>query len=320
MRSARFHIRLLAPLLAAGVLACASPAMAALSCSFDVDDLDFGDVDLTQGAPYTVTGAVNSRCRGGLPFQWVTICPNIGSGTGNGTGHDPRQLDKYGSSTEKLNFNLYQHGSSTIWGSFLWPFPERPPVIRIRLDFSGAGSNTTLIDARLFGGQNAHTKGTYISRFRNGHIAFQYLTGYRSDCSGASRTKRPRFKVRARNVKSCTVSATDLDFGTVGALSSNVDTTSEVTVRCTYDLPYKIKLLGPNDATNRKMTHGSDEITYGTYRDAARSQPWGRFNSNDVDATGTGYDQQFTVYGRVPPQPTPPPGTYVDTITVRVTF
>ncbi len=320
MKTRRRHKLLLAPALAAALLACADPAFAALSCSFDVDNLNFGDVDLTQGVPYTITGAVTSQCSGGMPLQWVTICPNIGSGTGNASAHDPRQLDKFGSSTEKLNYNLYHHGTSTIWGSFLWPYPERPPVIRIRLNFSGEGSNTTLIDARLFGGQNAHTKGTYISRFRNSHVAFQYLAGYHNDCNGATQTEKPKFKVRARNVKSCTVSATDLDFGTVGALSANVDSTADVTVRCTYQLPYKIKLLGPNDPTNRKMTLGSDKITYGTYRNAARSQPWGRFNSNDIDDTGTGFDQHFTIYGRVPPQPTPPPGTYTDTVTVRITF
>ena len=116
------------------------------------------------------------------------------------------------------------------------------------------------------------------------------------------------------------MSATDLDFGTVGLLNANIDSTSQITVRCTFKLPYKIKLLGPNNPLNRKMSNGSDQITYGTYQDAARTQPWGRFNSNDVDDTGTGYDQHFTVYGRVPPQSTPPAGTYTDTITVRVTF
>jgi spore coat protein U-like protein len=39
-----------------------------------------------------------------------------------------------------------------------------------------------------------------------------------------------------------------------------------------------------------------------------------------VSATGNGADQTFTIYGRVPAQTTPAPGTYTDTVTVTVTY
>ncbi|MCE3520182.1 spore coat protein U domain-containing protein, partial [Escherichia coli] len=35
---------------------------------------------------------------------------------------------------------------------------------------------------------------------------------------------------------------------------------------------------------------------------------------------GSGAAQPYTVYGRVPVQTTPAPGTYTDTITVTVTY
>jgi outer membrane usher protein len=39
-----------------------------------------------------------------------------------------------------------------------------------------------------------------------------------------------------------------------------------------------------------------------------------------VASTGNGASQPFTVYGRVPPQTTPTPGAYSDTVTVTVTY
>ena len=295
----------------------------AYSCDMDVTDIDFGDVDLTTGASHFATGTMTADCTGN-PFEWITICPNIGSGNGNSSAHDPRQLKKWGAASIKLNFNLFWPGSSTIWGSYLWPYPERPPVLHVRMGWFGSGSVSKTIDARVFGGQNAKPKGVYFSRFNKSHIYFQYMSGYHSDCSGSTKKRKPSFKVRIRNVKSCTVSATDIDFGSVGALTSNVDATGQVTVRCTYDLPYKIRLdggsSGASSPTDRKMSDGSQQVTYGIYSDAARSQPWGWHNSDDVNATGTGYDQTFTTYGRVPPQTTPPPGTYTDTIVVSVVY
>jgi len=313
-------------LLACVVLALAPRAPAhAVSCDMSTTDIEFGDIDLTDGTSHFATGTMTADCTGN-PFEWITICPNIGSGTGNTSGHDPRQLKKWGAGSIKLNFNLFWPGTSTIWGAYppLWFYPERPPVLHLRLNWSGNGSLSKTIDARIFGGQNARPKGVYFSKFTKQHVRFNYLSGHQSDCSGATKKRKPAFRVRVRNVKSCTVSATDIDFGAAGALTSNVDATGTVTVRCTYDLPYKIRLgkgtPGASSPVTRKMSNGSDQITYGIYSDAARTQPWGWHNSDDVNATGTGYDQTFTTYGRVPPQTTPPPATYTDTIVVKVVY
>ena len=71
----------------------------------------------------------------------------------------------------------------------------------------------------------------------------------------------------------------------------------------------------------RKMTSGANTITYSLYKDAARTTVWGNtFNTDTVAATGTGVAQTYDVYGRVPPQTTPQPGTYTDTIIVTLTY
>ncbi len=294
-----------------------------LRCSFDLSNINFGTINVLTGAAYSATGTLEISCRGN-PFENITICPNIGSGSGNPVGHDPRQLQKWGTNSLKLNFNLFWPSGGNIWGSQVWPFPPRPPIFHLRLDASGRLSASYAVPAAIFGGQYFTWPGVYYSLFSNGHVLFQYKRGTHADCSTPDGQRRPRFRVRARVAKACEVSATDLDFGAVGALNANVDATASITMRCTMGTPYKIRINGGHTGTtnpaNRKMTNGAFDITYGIYRDAARTQGWGRWNSNDVNATGNGLPQTFTAYGRVPPQPTPPPGGYTDTLVVSVVY
>ncbi|WP_456749194.1 spore coat protein U domain-containing protein [Bradyrhizobium sp. USDA 4341] len=49
-------------------------------------------------------------------------------------------------------------------------------------------------------------------------------------------------------------------------------------------------------------------------------QPARRGANTCVLGTGTALNQNISVYGRVPPQTSPPPGAYADTIVVTVTF
>jgi spore coat protein U-like protein len=123
----------------------------------------------------------------------------------------------------------------------------------------------------------------------------------------------------------CNVSASTLNFGSQGVLSANIDQTSTIQVTCTNTTPYNIGLSAGGGAgatvTTRKMTSGGNTINYSLYRDVGRTQVWGTTIGTDtVAATGNGAAQTHTVYGRVPPQGTPAPATYTDTITVTVTY
>jgi spore coat protein U-like protein len=69
------------------------------------------------------------------------------------------------------------------------------------------------------------------------------------------------------------------------------------------------------------MALGANKVGYGLYRDGSRSQVWGStIATNTVGGTGTGAAQNLTVYARVPPQVTPPAGTYSDVIVVTITY
>jgi spore coat protein U-like protein len=145
--------------------------------------------------------------------------------------------------------------------------------------------------------------------------------------AGASAaTATGRMNVRITIQAACeVVSSSDLDFGSVTSTGSAIDQSSTIAVKCSNATPYNLGLglgSGGSSTTARKMSAGGAEfVSYGLYRDAARSQPWGETIGTDTaTATGTGSNQNFTVYGRVNSQTTPAPGSYSDVVTVTVTY
>lgn len=118
---------------------------------------------------------------------------------------------------------------------------------------------------------------------------------------------------------------TTLNFGAQGVLAENVDNTSTMSVTCTTGTTYSIGLdAGENGSGNvdkRTMSSGTDFIAYQLYSDSARATVWGdTIGTDTVKSEGTGSAQLYTVYGRVPPQATPPAGVYNDTVLVTLTF
>ncbi len=302
----------------------------AQSCSFSIDDVDFGSVDLSAGTTPTVTAQLKITCFG-QPNRWVIVCPSINAGSGGvASGGDPRYMD-HQSSPAKLKYNLYRPGSSSVWGSYVWPHAPRPPVFGLYLQgswFFGFASGTTTIEARITPGQAGAPAGDFQSLFSGNATYFEYdyySSGVWCNNMPSPSVAHPSFRVRARNEASCAVSATDLDFGTTGLLNTAVDAANTISVRCTSGVEYQIGLsggdAGASDPAQRKMSNGPHEVRYGIYSNAARTQGWGDvLNDNTVSALGNGSWQNHTAYGRVPPQPTPPPGTYADTIVVTVTY
>ena len=69
------------------------------------------------------------------------------------------------------------------------------------------------------------------------------------------------------------------------------------------------------------MVQASDLIAYQLYSNAGLSAVWGNtVGTNTVTGTGNGGTQNLTVYGNVPVQATPSPGSYSDTVTVYVYY
>jgi spore coat protein U domain-containing protein, fimbrial subunit CupE1/2/3/6 len=145
-------------------------------------------------------------------------------------------------------------------------------------------------------------------------------------------TTTTTFTVSITLTATCTItSASALNFGSAGILNTAIPQTSTINVICSSGTGYNIGLdAGTGSGATvaaRKMTNSSNTVTYSLYRDAGHTQVWGTTIGTDtVSATGDGLaaGQNYTVYGLVPAQTTPPASsggtTYSDTITVTVTY
>jgi len=138
-------------------------------------------------------------------------------------------------------------------------------------------------------------------------------------------TKTAKFNVTATVQSDCTVTATNLAFGTLGLIQSNVDATSTITITCTPNTAYTV---GLNEGTvagsridNRLMGNGAATLTFQLYSNSQRTQVWGTTDGVDtVGGSGTGLATNLTVYGRIPTQNTPTVGNYATEITATITY
>ena len=303
----------------------AGPALAQ-SCSFSISALNFGTIDLTANTPFTSTATFSASCTG-TANTTVRTCPNIDVGSGGSTSGSPRFLLN---GATQLNFNLYQDGSYTsVWGSNIWAFAGSypSPTIDVVLNSSGSGSASQTVYGQVWAGQQTLPAGSYASTFSGTQASAAYAYSTIGTCAtiGSSHATSAPFTVTATDSTNCAVNASTLNFGSVGVLRSAVDAASSVTVTCTNALPYTIALdgglSGASNPTQRVMSQAAQHITYGLYRDAARAQPWGdSVGTNTAAGTGSGLTQTLTVYGRVPAQTTPSPGTYADTVVVTISY
>ncbi|MBU6375123.1 MAG: spore coat U domain-containing protein [Bdellovibrionales bacterium] len=132
------------------------------------------------------------------------------------------------------------------------------------------------------------------------------------------------FNVTASVTNACTVSGTTLAFGAYDPTAlTSLDGSSTISVLCTLNSAYTIGLNkgvnGPN-VSDRKMSNGSYTLDYALYSDSGRTSNWDNTGSGAVSSTGTGANQNFTVFGRIPASQNVPQGSYTDTITITVTF
>lgn len=163
------------------------------------------------------------------------------------------------------------------------------------------------------------------SRFYWSILSFVSLSLFTG--SSLAQTATTQFNVQITIAASCQInSATNMDFGSNGVISGNVEATSTLTVQCTNSTPYNIGLnagagTGATVGTRLMTGPANATIAYSLYTTAARTTVWGNTVGTDtVAGTGTGAAQAYTVYGRVGQQTTPAPGVYTDTVTATISY
>lgn len=142
-----------------------------------------------------------------------------------------------------------------------------------------------------------------------------------------AQTATAQFNVQITITEECQINSADnLNFGSTGVLDAAVDGTSTIRIQCTNGTTYSIGIdegagSGATIGTRLLTGSGTATVQYALYRNAGRTQLWGdTIGTDTVGSTGTGAEQSFPVYARVPAQSTPAPDTYNDTVTVTVTY
>jgi spore coat protein U-like protein len=134
----------------------------------------------------------------------------------------------------------------------------------------------------------------------------------------------------------CVINSTSaMAFGSLGVLGgiggTDVnDATATIAVQCTDTTPFDIGLdagttSGGSATGFRKLLNqaalSTATVNYSLYTDSGHSTNWGNLVGTDTSSkTGDGASHTYTVYGRIPAQTTPAPGTYADLVTVTVTY
>ena len=239
----RTHLRWLALLVLLAVAAFPLAAGAqSVSCSATITNVAFGSVnplssqtDANATLEYECSNSASST-------RFATVCFSIGDGVQGAANANPRLMQTAGGAD--LFFQLYQNAShTTVWGSTFFGI-NTPVVVNLRITRRSSVSGSETMYGRVVGGQTTATPGFYQDQFSGNHTAItinESSSNYPGSCSTSILETFP-FTVSATVTSQCAVSATTLDFGTVGLLLANTDGTSTLTVQCANSVAYQVGL------------------------------------------------------------------------------
>lgn len=322
-------------------LLCWHPQAHAGSCSASTPNVSFGAVNFSTTVP-PQSQQITVSCSGYFLslLNNVRVCVMIGTGVNPTSSNiSSRAMGLNGGTSSTLPYGLYSDGGySQNWGY--------TGTSVVSLDFplslvTGQGSSYVLLYPKLPAVPATVPAGTYMQSFGGDQtaIAYQIYLAILSPpaCgSGGFTSGTLSFQVTAVVGDYCQLSlpVSTMNFGgSVGILSSSLPATTSIGVQCTSGANgpngtgYTISLdrgstSGSSLSDRRLAGSGGAVVHYQLYTDAARSTVWGDGTASTATAggIGSGTIQTYTVYGQVPAQTTPAPGTYTDTVTVTVAY
>ena len=306
----------------AALLFFSAPATAQV-CNFAISNFNFGNINIGPGGTAPTTGTLTATCSG-IAGRTITICPNIGDGTGGSNSGSPRLL-KNGTSSIPYNF-LQSNGQ--VWGSYVWPYAPKPPIFSLTLNSTGSASFTQPIQAVIAGSIATAPTGLYSSTYSTFHTLLDYGYNTTQNCNTISaRATQASFTVQAQNTPTCNVAVTAMNFGTISGLTTAQITSNQIALTCTNGASYTVALNnGANGGTSPVLRYMAapgvtQKLSYGVFKDAAHGQPWGSTIGTDTQSgTGNGVAQNYAAYAFMPAQGSPNPGTYSDTVIVTVNY
>ena len=143
-----------------------------------------------------------------------------------------------------------------------------------------------------------------------------------------AQTATSNLTVSATVAKNCSITTTAVAFGSYDPIVANaatpLDGTGTVVVTCTKGAGTRIDLgLGANaSGTTRRMTGGSDFLSYELYQNTTRTTVWGAGAAagQTIAAAPNKNPRTFTVYGRVAAGQDVTAASYNDTVVATINF
>jgi spore coat protein U-like protein len=314
-----------------------SLAFATTTCTANMTDVAFGDID-AQGGTTKVTATLEYDCETSTSFSLasdasVRMCFGIGAGSGAGSSVNQRYMSS--PAGDVVRFRLARDPAATSnWGNAPGTWGEAHLVYPLSgrlFSRQGRGSGRMTVYAEVPAQTNL-AAGSYTSAFNDTRMVYRYretaiIGSEPSSCTSGGDTGVDAifpFTARATVPGSCTINgATDLNFGSLLSTSTGLlEQTSRINLTCTRRTAWQVGLdNGRNfDGTSRRLRNGSAYIRYELNRSAGWNR-WGdTLNVDTITGTGTGNTQSLTVHGRITNQPLTRAGRYSDTIKVTVTY
>jgi spore coat protein U-like protein len=296
----------------------------AQTCSASPSALNFGSVSPINLGAVPATGTVTVSCTWPATTLLVSaqVCLNMGGTT-------PRALT---SGTNTLQYNLYQDSANSVpWGSTTLGTTPISLVLNKPLTGTTASASVNFYGQILANQPTVPTTGNastvYSQTLSQTSLTYGFFVLLSPGCAALTTSAGSfGFTASATVVNNCLISATNVAFTATGVLSSALDATGSITARCTNGDAYRIALNGgaSGNVAARTMVRsgGGGVVNYQLYTNAGRSQAWGDGTGGTTMPTGTGTGNAVViqVFGRVPAQTTPAPGSYSDTITATISF
>lgn len=318
LRIARRHSAI-----AAGCLALSASALAQ-TCSVGTPTLAFAAFSPISGFALSATGTIPVSCNWpvltGNPNVKLCLALNV---------TQPLTLTNAGNA---INFGLFTDPAySTAWGSgtsnvisLTMARPLLGGTVTQNVNFYGriAASQTTVPTS---GSSNT----VYTRTFASTDTSLQYASYAAlspAPACGTAMTAAPGspFTANVTVINNCTIAAANITFATQSTLANPVTSSGQLTVQCTKNDAYRVSLSGGllGTVTSRTMSGLTSSIGYQLYLDSGYATIWGDGTSgtSQLTGTGTGLVQAIPIYARVPPQSTPAPGVYTDTVTATIQF
>lgn len=294
------------------------------TCTATPTSLSFGNVSPINRASVDGSGSILVSCT----WNSVTLTPNVLVCL-DLTAPTPRALSASGNT---LAYGLYTDAGRTItWGAST--LNTTPLSVTLSKPVTGTTASATVTyygqitaNQPTVPTQNNATT-SYTQTISAGQTALRagfYLLGAPA-CNTVASTGTFGFSVSAPVVNNCTIATTNVAFAAATGLSAPLSTAGSLSVTCTNNDAYRISLNGGTSANvgaRTMISPAGRTVSYQLYSDSARTIVWGDGTNGTATYTaiGTGLAQTVPVYGLVPTQTTPPPGSYTDTITATIAF